>query len=132
MSVPKPNTSALTFIPLTFSPGHDNASATHLILTLFPDWKASDLKFIRFTDGITNTLLKCVHTTTVKDETTGEERSYSDETESLLIRAYGKGTNVLIDRNRGSLSSELDFPGIWTDFNAQANVNLTIIYPDIL
>ena len=96
----KPNSQALTFIPLTFSPGDSTASATHLILTLFPEWKAKDLEFVRFTDGITNTLLKCVHTTTTIDSETRKETSSVDEKESVLLRAYGKGTNVLIDRER--------------------------------
>lgn len=90
----------LTFLPLTFVPADANTCATHLILTLFPDWNPADLDFVRFTDGITNTLLKCVHKTVTTDETTGQEVVTIDETESALLRAYGKGTNVLIDRDR--------------------------------
>lgn len=100
MAFLKPNTTELAFIPLTFSPGDTNVSAIHLVLTLFPDWKPTELEFVRFTDGITNTLLKCVRTTQIRDPITGEEKPQVDETESLLIRAYGKGTNVLIDRER--------------------------------
>lgn len=92
--------SELAFIPLTFSPGNANASATHLILTIFPEWKASELKFIRFTDGITNTLLKCVRTIATIDPVTGVQTSHVKESDSLLVRAYGKGSNVLIDRER--------------------------------
>ncbi|KAK6530891.1 hypothetical protein TWF281_007725 [Arthrobotrys megalospora] len=90
----------LTFLPLTFSQADANACATHLILTLFPDWDPAHLDFIRFTDGITNTLLKCVHKTISHDPITGAEKVSIDEMESALLRAYGKGTNVLIDRGR--------------------------------
>ncbi|EWC44150.1 hypothetical protein DRE_06975 [Drechslerella stenobrocha 248] len=90
----------LTFLPLTFSQADPNACATHLILTLFPDWKAEDLDFIRFTDGITNTLLKCVRRRVTVDRASGQEKASIDEMESTLLRAYGKGTNVLIDRSR--------------------------------
>lgn len=90
----------LTFLPLTFQPADADASATHLILTLFPDWNANDLDFVRFTDGITNTLLKVLHRVTEKDPKTGEETRKVIEEDSVLLRAYGKGTNVLIDRDR--------------------------------
>ncbi|KAK6530169.1 hypothetical protein TWF694_003536 [Orbilia ellipsospora] len=90
----------LTFLPLTFSQADANACATHLILTLFPDWDPAHLDFIRFTDGITNTLLKCVHKQISTDQSTGQEKTSIDESESALLRAYGKGTNVLIDRSR--------------------------------
>ncbi|EPS36202.1 hypothetical protein H072_10362 [Dactylellina haptotyla CBS 200.50] len=90
----------LTFLPLTFSQADANACATHLILTLFPDWDPAHLDFIRFTDGITNTLLKCVHKKISTDPATGQETVSIDEMESVLLRAYGKGTNVLIDRGR--------------------------------
>ncbi|KAF3922447.1 hypothetical protein AA313_de0206686 [Arthrobotrys entomopaga] len=88
----------LTFLPLTFSQADANACATHLILTLFPDWDPAHLDFIRFTDGITNTLLKCVHKQISTDPSTGQEKVTINESESALLRAYGKGTNVLIDR----------------------------------
>src|SRR5579871_6093651 len=90
----------LTFLPLTFVPADANTCATHLILTLFPEWNAGDLDFIRFTDGITNTLLKCVHRNVTIDGNGGQEKVTIDEKESALLRAYGKGTNVLIDRGR--------------------------------
>ncbi|KAK6500214.1 hypothetical protein TWF481_010563 [Arthrobotrys musiformis] len=90
----------LTFLPLTFSQADANACATHLILTLFPHWDPAHLDFIRFTDGITNTLLKCVHKTISLDPVTGAEKVSIDENESALLRAYGKGTSVLIDRGR--------------------------------
>ncbi|KAK6332922.1 hypothetical protein TWF696_002939 [Orbilia brochopaga] len=89
----------LTFLPLTFSQADAEACATHLILALFPEWNAADLDFVRFTDGITNTLLKCVHRhVTIGSD--GQEKVTIDEMESALLRAYGKGTNVLIDRGR--------------------------------
>lgn len=51
------------------------------------------MEFVRFTDGITNTLIKGV-----------KRRAGLSELEvdrnAILMRAYGKGTDVLIDRER--------------------------------
>lgn len=46
---------------------------------------------MRFTDGITNTLLKAVN------NLPGLSKTEVDE-DAILLRAYGKGTDVLIDR----------------------------------
>lgn len=112
----------LTFLPLTFSPADADASATHLILTMFPEWNADDLDFIRFTDGITNTLLKVVHCVNETNKETGEKTRKVVEEDSVLLRAYGKGTNVLIDRDREcqthySLSQHSLAPELLARFN---------------
>lgn len=96
------------FIPLSYNnqpgDGEDaNASARELVLTLAPEWKednSSNLKFVRFTDGITNTLLKVVN------ERPGVTKAQADR-DAILLRAYGKGTAVLIDREREAANHEL-------------------------
>ncbi|KAF8429720.1 kinase-like domain-containing protein [Tirmania nivea] len=83
----------IKYIPLSYNPHNSQSSATHLVLTLFPDWEVKDLRFVRFTDGITNTLLKCVNTTKDQDE------------DAVLLRAYGRDTSILIDRERSSVTN---------------------------
>lgn len=48
----------LRYIPLSYSPADSQASALRLILTLLPDWEGPEnkIEFVRFTDGITNTV----------------------------------------------------------------------------
>lgn len=48
----------LRYIPLSYSPADSDASALRLILTLNPDWEGpeNNIEFVRFTDGITNTV----------------------------------------------------------------------------
>lgn len=47
-------------IPLSYSVANSQTSASQLIYTLFPEWAPArggrGLKFVRFTDGITNTV----------------------------------------------------------------------------
>lgn len=71
-------------------------------MALFPQWQHEEgkVEFIRFTDGITNTLLKAVK----------KKPGYTEEqidAEAVLLRAYGKGTEVLIDRERETVSHSL-------------------------
>lgn len=51
----------IPYISLSYSNADSLTSALRLILTLFPDWEHSDgrIEFIRFKDGITNTV--CLH-----------------------------------------------------------------------
>jgi ethanolamine kinase len=46
------------YIPLSYSHADSQASALRLILTLNPDWEGpgNNIQFVRFTDGITNTV----------------------------------------------------------------------------
>ncbi|CAL3963775.1 unnamed protein product [Diplocarpon coronariae] len=92
--------SKIRFIPLTYSPGESHTSALRLILTLRPDWENGKVEFIRFTDGITNTLLKVVNK---RNGLTDEEI----DSEAVLLRAYGQGTDLIIDRERETQNHEL-------------------------
>ncbi|KAL8989789.1 MAG: hypothetical protein Q9177_001404 [Variospora cf. flavescens] len=89
-------------LSLSHNSADSQASALRLVLTLFPDWEKADgqIEFIRFKEGITNTLLKAV-----KRRPGLTEKEIDDE--AVLIRAYGKGTDVLIDRERESQSHSL-------------------------
>lgn len=77
-------------------------SALSLILTLRPEWKDSQdtIDFVRFTDGITNTLLMAVNKRPGLSQAEVEE-------DAILLRAYGKGTDVLIDREKETRSHSL-------------------------
>ena len=93
-------------LPLSYDNQDSKASALKLIFTLMPQWAGADgqgdghVELIRFTDGITNTLLQAVNR--------APGRSKSDiERESILLRAYGNGTAILIDREREAANHEL-------------------------
>ncbi|KAI0489517.1 kinase-like protein [Xylaria cf. heliscus] len=92
----------IRYIPLSYDPANDDSSARRLILTLRPDWSSPDssLEFVRFTDGITNTLLKAVN------RRPGLSKEQIDS-EAILLRAYGHGTDVIIDRHRETQNHEL-------------------------
>ncbi|KAL2042876.1 hypothetical protein N7G274_004636 [Stereocaulon virgatum] len=92
----------LRHIPLSYNNADSQTSALRLVLTLFPEWEHDEgkIEFIRFTDGITNTLLKAVK----------RRPGYTEEqidNEAVLLRAYGKGTEVLIDREKEAKSHSL-------------------------
>ncbi|KAB5580745.1 kinase-like domain-containing protein [Coniochaeta sp. 2T2.1] len=98
MAVGQPNGSSesqIRFIPLTYS-SEDSESAAALITQLRSDWQPSSIRFTRFTDGITNTLLKAV-----------SSDSPDPDTDAILLRAYGNGTDLLIDRHRETQNHEL-------------------------
>lgn len=90
------------FIPLSYDPHTADDSARNLVLELRPEWAHPDskLEFVRFTDGITNTLLKAVN------RAPGLSKDDIDN-EAVLLRAYGNGTDVLIDRQRETQNHEL-------------------------
>ncbi|KAI1365062.1 kinase-like domain-containing protein [Xylaria arbuscula] len=96
----------IRYIPLSYDstndPTNDDSSARRLILALRPEWSSSDSKveFVRFTDGITNTLLKAIN------RKPGLSKEQIDN-EAILLRAYGHGTDVLIDRHRETQNHEL-------------------------
>ena len=48
----------LRHIPCSFNNADFDASARRLVFSLFPEWEKSEgeVKFTRFTDGITNTV----------------------------------------------------------------------------
>ncbi|KAM0353735.1 hypothetical protein ACHAP4_007987 [Fusarium culmorum] len=90
------------FLDLAYDNNESHDSALKLILTLMPDWASedSDVDFVRFTDGITNTLLKAIN------RRPGMSKLDVDR-DSILLRAYGHGTAVLIDREREAENHEL-------------------------
>ena len=49
---------SIRFIPLSYNQKDSHNSALNLILTLRPEWRETKatIEFIRFTDGITNTV----------------------------------------------------------------------------
>ncbi|KAI9728684.1 MAG: hypothetical protein M1828_002790 [Chrysothrix sp. TS-e1954] len=87
---------------LSYSAARSEDSARELIYALKPEWEHSPgpLEFIRFKDGITNTLFKA------EKRRPHYDQSQVDE-DAVLLRAYGNGTEVLIDREREARSHEL-------------------------
>lgn len=59
-----------------------------LLTKVFPSW-SSDIHVEQLTGGITNMLLSCTHKPSL---------------ETLLMRVYGQGTNLIIDRHREFIS----------------------------
>jgi ethanolamine kinase len=92
----------IRYIPLSYDGTNSQESALQLVLSIRPDWKlpGSNVEFVRFTDGITNTLLKAVNKRPdlSKDEI---------DKEAILLRAYGHGTDLIIDRQRETQNHEL-------------------------
>jgi len=88
----------IRFIPLSYSGANSEGSALALVLTVRPDWE--NVEFARFTDGITNTLLKAVN------KKPGLSKDEVDK-EAILLRAYGNGTDLIIDRHRETQNHEL-------------------------
>lgn len=88
------------FISLSYE--GSEASAHKLVTTLRPEWNGTgnQIEFIRFTDGITNTLLKAVN----RREGLSKEEI---DNNAVLLRAYGHGTDILIDRHRETQNHEL-------------------------
>ncbi|KAK0612941.1 kinase-like domain-containing protein [Bombardia bombarda] len=94
--------SHIRYIPLSYSSADSDASARRLVLAIRPEWDddTSSLEFVRFTDGITNTLLKAVN------KRPGLSKEEVDN-EAILLRAYGHGTDLIIDRHRETQNHEL-------------------------
>ncbi|KAL9050918.1 MAG: hypothetical protein Q9162_006345 [Coniocarpon cinnabarinum] len=98
MSKPDP----VRTIDLSYNAFDSDASARSLIYALNPEWKTSpgEIDFERFKDGITNTLFKAVK------KRPGYNQRQLDQ-EAILLRAYGNGTEVLIDREREARSHSI-------------------------
>ncbi|ORY66347.1 kinase-like domain-containing protein [Pseudomassariella vexata] len=94
--------SHVRFIPLSYDGSCSESSALQLVTELRPEWKSPDsqIEFVRFTDGITNTLLKAIN------KRPGLSKEQIDH-EAVLLRAYGHGTDILIDRQRETQNHEL-------------------------
>ncbi|KAK9465754.1 kinase-like domain-containing protein [Lipomyces arxii] len=59
-----------------------------LLKDVFPSWSTDRIDVESLTGGITNCLLKCTH------------KAYTPQEMVVLVRAYGRGTGTIIDRNR--------------------------------
>ena len=94
--------SKVRFIPLSYNNADSQTSALRIILALFPQWERTEgaIEFVRFTDGITNTLLKAIN------RRPGLSKEEIDK-DAVLLRAYGKGTDLIIDRERETQNHEL-------------------------
>ncbi|EAA35875.1 hypothetical protein GE21DRAFT_923 [Neurospora crassa] len=92
----------IRYIPFAYSSEDSEATARRLVLAIRPAWESADSKveFVRFTDGITNTLLKAVN------KKAGLSKDEVDK-EAILLRAYGNGTDLIIDRHRETQNHEL-------------------------
>ncbi|KAJ0416059.1 kinase-like domain-containing protein [Aspergillus carlsbadensis] len=90
------------YIAKSYNHADSQASALRLVLTLNPHWEGGDnkIEFVRFTDGITNTLFKAINR---KPGLTEEEI----DKDAVLMRAYGNHTEILIDRERETNSHAL-------------------------
>ncbi|KAG9301683.1 hypothetical protein G9A89_016754 [Geosiphon pyriformis] len=76
---------SVQFLDFTVLPSSLFECAAHVTLSMFPAWKREDLVFFQCKDGITNKLVKCTNTTF---------------NFSILIRAFGNKSEVLIDRKQ--------------------------------
>ncbi|KAK4128349.1 kinase-like protein [Parathielavia appendiculata] len=92
----------IRYISLSYDSSNSVESALRLVLSIRPEWKepGSKVEFVRFTDGITNTLLKAVN------KRPGLSKDDVDK-EAILLRAYGNGTDLIIDRHRETQNHEL-------------------------
>ncbi|KAK4636337.1 putative ethanolamine kinase [Fulvia fulva] len=92
----------LRHIPVTFDNTEPEKSALRLIEDFRPQWKTEEgeVKFTRFTDGITNVLMKATKRRPGRTD-------LEIDKDAILMRAYGKGTDVLIDRERELRSHNL-------------------------
>ncbi|KAL2915055.1 hypothetical protein HK105_205378 [Polyrhizophydium stewartii] len=90
-TIPTPTDSAVSVDRVPSFPieiDHDNllAGVATVIDSVFPDWRVdTDCKLVQCTNGITNKLVRCTHIPTGV---------------SVLVRTYGRGSGVLIDRRQ--------------------------------
>ncbi|EPE04679.1 ethanolamine kinase [Ophiostoma piceae UAMH 11346] len=98
----EPSNQEIRHLPLQYDSTDPEGSARQLVLALRPDWASPDssVVFVKFTDGITNTLLKAINE---KADLTSDEI----DRDAILLRAYGNGTDVIIDRQREAQNHEL-------------------------
>ncbi|OAP60853.1 hypothetical protein AYL99_05855 [Fonsecaea erecta] len=92
----------LQYIDLAFDNESLDDSARELVYRIQPKWRDSpgQIEIVKFTDGITNTLLK------IAKHTPGLSEAEIDR-ESILLRAYGNHTEIIIDRDREARSHAL-------------------------
>ncbi|KAJ3271864.1 Ethanolamine kinase [Terramyces sp. JEL0728] len=97
----------LAHFDLTINPEFLLKDTQIVVNAFFSDWTENDIKLSRCTDGTTNQLVKATH---------------KETKQSILIRTYGRGTSVLIDRNQEilnirALSLEGLCPPLYGSFN---------------
>ncbi|SPN97800.1 related to ethanolamine kinase [Cephalotrichum gorgonifer] len=94
--------SKVPILPLSYDSADAQESALRLVYAVRPEWSlpTANVKLVRCTDGITNTLMKAVN------EVEGATAEETDR-EAILFRAYGNGTHVIIDRQREVENHEL-------------------------
>lgn len=58
LSTKHPVLQEIRYIPISYDNAASDESALRLCLTLFPEWESSEgeIEFVRFKDGITNTV----------------------------------------------------------------------------
>ncbi|KAF1984654.1 kinase-like protein [Aulographum hederae CBS 113979] len=102
MAGPSDKPPSIRHISLAYNKSESNDSAIRLVIALLPEWEQSrdTIQLVHFTDGITNTLLKIVNKRP-------ELSDHEVDKDAVLLRAYGEGTDVLIDRNREEASHSL-------------------------
>ncbi|KAJ9607702.1 hypothetical protein H2200_007780 [Cladophialophora chaetospira] len=90
------------YIDLEFDKERPDESAISLVYSVESQWRDTpgEIKITRFTDGITNILLK------ITKHVPGQSQAEVDEA-SVLLRAYGNNTDLIIDRNREERSHAL-------------------------
>jgi ethanolamine kinase len=90
------------FIPRSYDRSDCRGSALQLILTALPEWSGQQdsIDIIQCTDGITNTLLKVINRKLYAAQEAIEK-------DAVLLRAYGSGTDVIIDRARETMNHEV-------------------------
>lgn len=71
---------------LVIRPKYLKEDALRLVSKLRPHWKPEEVEIKEFTDGITNQLVGCC--------------SVNDRKDVILIRVYGKNTELFIDRQK--------------------------------
>lgn len=111
---------ALRYIPLSYNHADSQASALRLVLALNPQWEhaAGKIEFVRFTDGITNTvrpgshlIIQYIANRTQLLKIIRRAPGMSDEDidrEAVLMRAYGNQTEIIIDRASKNLEPILN------------------------
>ncbi|KAK3680465.1 hypothetical protein LTR37_021220 [Vermiconidia calcicola] len=93
---------AIPYLQITFDSENADESALELAYEFNPSWRYAEgeVEIKQFTDGITNALAKATK------RWPGRTESQNDD-DAILMRAYGKGTDVLIDREREMKSHNL-------------------------
>ncbi|KAA8911847.1 putative ethanolamine kinase [Sphaerosporella brunnea] len=79
-------------LQLSYNWDDPSISARQLLYAVFPEWKnsANNVEIKQLTEGTTNKLFKIVN----------KAPSVADGDETVLLRVYGAGTDVLVDRER--------------------------------